>query len=1003
MRKTVPPFLLLLLLGVFTSANASTMQVFSQDAYTIYAFGNGANLGVIFQGIQGLIASSLFQHLVLAVMLLGFALVVLQSLSNHAGGLTNMIIYISVAGLLGIGAIKETTNVKIDDPLNPSTNQVISGIPSLIVYPAYFFNEMGHALSMAFDEAYSAISHVPLSLTLTGGVTESVVGAPFNISAQMLYDAAHYQLVDPYLKNSLTHYVVDCAVPAIANGRLSTDTLLTSPDLWGVLKATSGNPALTTVYYGTLSKATTGMGVVKTCSAAQASISHDLKDAQKTMGADFSRHFGESVSATVASQLFDQVIQYNAGNKENTPTPGQLLQQASLLKLFHGPIQTMMANQTNSTALMNAVGIAKGEKETTSGWMMSAKIFSATFGYIFSILEVLIYAFIPIVILFVVMPGINRLMIVRYTRLLAWFPVTFVVFGIANDILTQLTFHALNPLWTDYQGLSQVTESMISAKAAKFISVGAWLTTIIPLVTWGILSRSDFALTDVIKSTGARSSDDAGRTAADGNVTLDSRRYDDISAHQHHSAFQTQLGADPVESHVMGASPNQSLDVGGTRLQRNMAPLMKMVQTVQQHATESASLHQQELSHQDSLSTTDSLQKSAVASSKSIDAINGSIQTSYKGGWVAAASMAGLQGYLAHHNFHLSEHDQTHLAQMSAQTAALSSQAAQADAQGDHQQSQSLLAKAESSVKSGHDWLTKKMGGSRAASASAWGLMGAATAVATTAALAGAVIALPEEGLAAAGAGLAVAGRGMLSGARALGGYLSRVFGGAAGAESKVALREVRTAAQWTSENESAYAAYEAQGGATLSKEEMALQSQGERAAIQTAERGTGAKTGGKRAWLGRLKQLSGALGKGLSGELSETSSGKFQIEAQKSRMALHEEKAVDSDQQTNRDGVSDKSTTSQVRTETSVESFPNYGALSETQQPENATENNKSAPQNPAKHLGSVSADLKARIDGFKRHAADVRENTEKGSTYRGPLGELTVSDSTKAVLNDE
>ena len=696
------------------------------DTWTLYAFGNGDIIAGIMLGLQSLVKSDVFVNLINLMLLIGFAWFILLHIGSGRLILSSTVHYVLFTAILLRILFGLTISIGLIDSVNPEYDLVVTEIPFLIGAPACFLSTIGHIVAAKLDEAYSQHASLPLSLTLTGGADRAASGAPFNIVAQMLMDGAQYSIQDPFLKNSLTYFIVDCVTPLINNGYLSSSQLLSSDNLWGLLDASHINPAIMTVYYH--SDDSSFLGSVKTCRQAYELLNRDLQIAKP----NFVTQWSKDITTGAAASLFQTVLTYTARQAQYAATPASYLQQAALLSILQGPSLSLMAMQTNSPLLMQRLSTEQAIRSAQTNWTTTAAVFQATFGYLYAALQVLVYAMAPIAMVLMVLPGLRILIMRRYLQLLAWFPVTLILLAVTNDILLYWSKQTLGQVWRSHGGLSVIGAPFISAKAANMTSVGAWLITLVPMIAWGLVAGFNLTMTALLNTTGIQALGSSAATqAVTGNIALDNQSYDNLNANKFSTTMKTDIGALPVTSYGSGSNIIEEDNLGGLSVLKNGISDMHAKQSTRQVTISHYALDTQGTADQKSLNNTVETSQSANAAVESVNKMTEKLHAGVKGGAIAGAVSGYIQKNLADENYRALDRATIKKVSEDIQTSALAqASASDAKVQGDAQQEQGFIEKSQVALDSALHTLSNKLGGGTQGILAASTLLGSAVALA---------------------------------------------------------------------------------------------------------------------------------------------------------------------------------------------------------------------------------------------------------------------------------
>ncbi len=561
-----------ILINILFLLSVSQTAYASQAIYPIYALTDANTLYGVVNGIAALMNSTMFKDAFVCFGLLGFFCIIIFTAVQ--GNYKRMVFYLFGISLFISMALNVQVSVQVVSELTGETYEV-NNVPGILAVPASWMSILGHDGAKLIDQAYASVGGMKSNLTLTGGT-------PFSISNQLMEDATNYQIKDSYLHASMIHFVVDCVVPAMANGSLTMTQLINSNNIWGLFTPSILNPSLMTINFGT-DEAPIPAGNVLTCPESYEAINQILPKAQEKMIASLSKNMMAGLSAS----LFQDSLEYNVKGTLYNPKPGDYLQQAAILNLLKGPVHEYMADKSQSAILMQSLAVSQAVAATESSWITTAEVFAKTMGYIYSALQMLVFAISPILMLFVVFPGAGMVLAKRYFTLLAWFPMTFIMLAICNDLILSWTHNELSTIFNNYNGLVQGSQALITAKAVKMQAVGAFFVSVTPLISFGIVAGLQMPITSILSHSGALTfGSQAGDKSATGNESLDQQSYNNTSANKFNTTTNMDMGAAPIELSLAGGNSLLKGNFGGESALLNGAPdmLSQQTQTYTQHS-----------------------------------------------------------------------------------------------------------------------------------------------------------------------------------------------------------------------------------------------------------------------------------------------------------------------------------------------------------------------------------------------------------------------------------
>ena len=536
--------------------------------YNIYSFGDSTLLASIFNGMAALTQSNMFQGAIAVFLMIGFIMIVYEMLVAKHGKAGVFLKYLVLSTIFITAGVyhKVTVNVQNMDGTQPQT---IDNIPFMVAGTGWILSEIGYQFGLMFDQAYSSVDNTPKNLLATSG-------APIGVGGKFMIAASTYNIEDSYLRQSMTTYIVDCIPAAIAHGNFSDDQIFKSNDIWKLFGTSdyAKSPALSTVYYGAKNLPTctyqelnnpkrackSSVGSVMSCGQAYNYITADLSNAQT----DVVNTFVAQSSAGLSALLFKSVITHNATAGAYSPTAGSYLMQTAMINTMKN-IPEALAMKANSPTLMQEFAITKANSSTVDSWVSQSAVFSSTFGFIFAMLQVIIYALSPLILLFGLVGKLGYGKLKNWLLLMLWMPLTFVILVIIQAIVSHMTYTDITQVINSMNGLTSQSQDFITAKSQLILKAASGMETSAPLIAAAIVWSGNYAVTAMMGHTGASTfGKTAGGESATGDQTVDGISMDNVSADQTNMSATTSIGAKPTSVDVSAGMPNIREDFGGS-------------------------------------------------------------------------------------------------------------------------------------------------------------------------------------------------------------------------------------------------------------------------------------------------------------------------------------------------------------------------------------------------------------------------------------------------------
>jgi len=587
--------LYIFILSLFPLIANAEAQLASGDAWTIYATANGQTLKAILTSISGLMQSPSYEYLIAFVAILGFIGFAVMSAVNVKKIEQFIGILIFIVAITQF-AIKQKADVVIWDPMY-GVPYTVQNVPAGIAIPISLISTAGHTITTKIEQYFTTPG--PLKVSQSGTI---------NMGSSLIKDISSMKINDANLSATMANFSNDCILPSIAQGRLTGSAIVSAPQLFkyggsdGILKAV--NPALLTTVYGQENGIQTQ--TVINCGPGAANVNGGLITYEGYNG-------NSTISASNAYEYISRLIEVGApyqlaasrGMQLGTPafnwlenavssaqtylTNGQLtasggnsVRQAAAVNMLADGLSTAVAKSGDS-ALTSSVALAQATQSQKSNWVMSAAIFNDISGYIFSLLQALMIALTPLILIAAFIPGTKMKILITAGQVFIWLALWQPTFAILNFIITE---YAQGP----YGGMVQsnnytmMTTPIISQATDRFIAAAGFMGASIPMITWGLV-KGGMALTSFVGGAmGGQLASAAGNMAATGNISLGNQSYDNYSANSTNAAGSMNLGfsAPSVALPTMGS--NVLMESGGSHylsnnsdaLQRNVSSLERV-------------------------------------------------------------------------------------------------------------------------------------------------------------------------------------------------------------------------------------------------------------------------------------------------------------------------------------------------------------------------------------------------------------------------------------------
>jgi hypothetical protein len=601
-------FILMAVLGAFVpeSAMASGLGVINPvggNAWDLYVYGNGRIIFYVLNSIKMLmvpdVGNTMFNTLLLLMGSIGFLALAVGAGFDPGKNLIRMFTYIVVVWGVSYGSTKVVVNVTIIDKFGPPSTQpgVVSGVPALVALPAVLISQVGEYFTNVMETYFS----LPDASDAFKTGSKSGVPGQFNLFAKMMSESDEYIITSPELKKSLSAYMTDCVIPAIAMNRFAgpgkdgqvtgANALLRTTNMVATLQSAQHNSIMTKYYpmtdgdnswmasvpsaiiadLGTPAQGATSalsFGVVLTCTDAYSILKSNLEaNARLLLDAGNAAWAKAGVltpfESVVQSMLAQTAAPGSAASGYSSPA-GYILQQ-TMLNSTSGAFRNS-AILSGNNELMQAAALSQAEQSQKSAWAAGFAVFNNMMGYVYTVLQAFIFAITPIMVIALMVPGLGKKIFTNYIEILIWLSLWMPMLALINYIITLFGTDSLQTVVGMEGGLSANNKVLMSEKTKDLILAAQFLGTMVPLLTWGLV-KGALAFTEFIShGVGSSFASQAGASAATGNMSLNNMSMNNTSMNKYDTSMSSAVGTQGVTAHTSAGSMLVKGDVGGASM-----------------------------------------------------------------------------------------------------------------------------------------------------------------------------------------------------------------------------------------------------------------------------------------------------------------------------------------------------------------------------------------------------------------------------------------------------
>jgi len=567
----------LFLMGLLPlAASAETIRPAGGNTWDLYVYGNGQAIASILTAIKLMIApdsgGQSFTYLLLFLATLGFLVMAIRTGFDPAKNLLKMFAFIFIVWMVHYATNTARTNVEVYDRFGqPGANDfVISGVPALVGIPAAVVSQAGEFLTQQIEQNFA------LPYNADSSTMDLSSGGQYALFAKLMSDASKYTITDPDIRRSVTAYISDCGVTAIALGQMSTNDLMSNPNMMDVLSKAQNNAIMTRYYPSQAlqsscslaagSSAPSGQGTLASCVAVYNCLATDLPAyANALLQASSSQWQSSGVVTPLETAMTSALQMAGAAGSGNqfagySSPQGYILQNA-MLSVSSGAFRDAAA-RTGNNEIMMATSVAQAEQSQRTSWWTASEIFKNMMGYVFTVLQAFIFAMVPVIVICLMIPGMGGKIFMNYAQIMVWLTLWAPMLAIVN-FLVEIFGSAQMSGTLGAAGLTMQNRAIVTDQANNLVIVAQFMGTLVPIMTWGLV-KGALAFTEFIShGIGSSFATQAGAQAATGNVSMGNLSMDNVGMNKYSTAMTSNVGVQSVKADFGAGAGTGIHDQGG--------------------------------------------------------------------------------------------------------------------------------------------------------------------------------------------------------------------------------------------------------------------------------------------------------------------------------------------------------------------------------------------------------------------------------------------------------
>lgn len=452
--------------------------------WEIFAYQNADSLFGIFNAAAAIHASNDYRAALAAVVFCGFvaALIAYAFAPEKMHGWTWLGSVLLVFSLM----IVPKVTVGIVDKTGTVPVKVVANVPLGIAALGSLTSTVGHTLTGLFETAFQVI---PEPGALPRQLTYQKNGLLFG--HRLIRETRNVVFQDARFRTDLINYLDNCTRYDLMDGSLDPSLFNRSANVWDLLG--NANPAR----FSTLSR--NGQIDIAICPQVYASLNQRLPAELKRIEGRLAFALNPTLPGPVAAGVIaSQIQQAYLKNRiaDASATAASIIRQNAVLNAIEDSAKISSQKANDPAAMLLAVGRAQAVAQQNAAWLNAGKIAEQTLPMMRNIIEALMYALFPILVLLMLLTGGRETLLVfkGYISVLIWiqlWPPLYAVLNYMATIYAAYDLAAAADLGGGLKGLTLQTASTVYSRSISGEAMVGYMVLSIPLIAWAAVKRMD--------------------------------------------------------------------------------------------------------------------------------------------------------------------------------------------------------------------------------------------------------------------------------------------------------------------------------------------------------------------------------------------------------------------------------------------------------------------------------------------------------------------------------
>lgn len=463
-------------------------SAFGSQPYEIYAYWNIDELWTIFNGIASIIGSSDFLGLLKAVMFVGALVAMFSFLGTKQFDGWNWIIS---AMLIYTLLFLPVGTVILYDRTGTQPPKTVDNIPVMLAATASLTSHGGDWITRGFEAVFSVL---PDDLKFQQH--------DFGFGHRVIKESRRMTIADPELRADVIQFIKNCTNYDIMQGRINYQDIYSGFDPWNTMWLNTSTAHMTT--YRAFSGAKTGYCSEVAVGGANVAIEDSLKYRLDTAMDAAQKYYGrilnpdvtdENIAGAMLASQMPNAYQVMLGMSQNA---SDLIKQNMFVNIWQESGSAIPQMLGDPASVQMALASAQAAAAANSSYKVTARLAEDTMPKIRNVVEMIIYAVFPFIMIFAVVAGQNSMPIFKtYAMSMVWVQLWPPLYAVANLVATLHSAKKLQAIAMASHGLAVQTAGPLDEMLISEQAMMGYMVTLIPFIALGLVKGGEMAITSL--------------------------------------------------------------------------------------------------------------------------------------------------------------------------------------------------------------------------------------------------------------------------------------------------------------------------------------------------------------------------------------------------------------------------------------------------------------------------------------------------------------------------